>query len=144
MMDHNIRFKGTIWKMIPKLSHLPFLSGALPFLQGRQLLKHVVLPSLEGESLHNKGYNWRKEFALVEQVLSFKSSPIMKGGKYLHVRVTSLRGVLSFFYLFPRHIQIVKIQFICQTPGIWCRSTLFVYRNFMRSIVKLGLFTWNP
>ena len=29
MRGHNIGFKGVIWKIIPKLSFLPLLSGAL-------------------------------------------------------------------------------------------------------------------
>ena len=29
MMSHNISFKGVLWEIAPKLSLLPFLSGAL-------------------------------------------------------------------------------------------------------------------
>ena len=29
MMGHNIRFKAVIWKIIPRLFLLPFISGAL-------------------------------------------------------------------------------------------------------------------
>ena len=56
MMGHKIRFKGKIWKIIPKLSLLPFLSGALveplnterprasTYLAGRQALQYCKDP----------------------------------------------------------------------------------------------------
>ena len=42
MMGHNICFKGVIWKIIPKLSFLPFLSGALTYMELLTAFKSYV------------------------------------------------------------------------------------------------------